>query len=321
MHDLGKLKSLSEWPAVRTSIEAAVAEIIGDIPKERVDLQLKIQDELSFPGYTRRRISYFVTDWERVSAWMFVPDGKDEVPAILCCHQTVPQGKDEPAGIEGDGMLAFARHYADLGYVTIAPDTLAAGDRVPHRNEPYDTRSFYKDFPRMSAIGKMIADHSRALDVLCETKRVDPARLGVIGHSLGAYNGLFLAGYDERVQCCVASCGFTRFADDRNPDRWVRDDGFVHLPKLKEAVEKKQYPFDWEHLLARVAPCPTLIVTALNDDTFSNTKSCAKAVKLAQNVYRLLGAPGALEQYTHSDGHCVTQNTLEIADDWFERWL
>lgn len=321
MHDLGKLKSLSEWPAIRSSIESAVGEIVGEIPKERVDLQLKIQDEMSFPGYTRKRISYFVTDWERVSAWLFVPEGKDEVPAVLCCHQTVPQGKDEPAGIEGDPKLAFARHYAELGYVTMAPDTIAAGDRVPHRHEPFDTRSFYKDFPHMSAIGKMVADHSRALDVLCETKRVDPARLGVVGHSLGAYNGLFLAGYDERVQCCVASCGFTRFADDRTPERWVRNEGFVHLPKLKEAVEKKRYPFDWEHLLARVAPCPTLIVTALNDDTFSNTKSCAKAVKLAKVVYRLLGAAGALDHYTHSDGHCVTPGVLEVADDWFERWL
>jgi len=321
MHDLGKLKSLAEWPAIRTSIETAVEAIVGEIPKDRVDLQLKTADELSFPGYSRKRISYFVTDWERVSAWLFVPDGKDEVPAILCCHQTVPQGKDEPAGIEGDPKLAFARHYAELGYVTIAPDSITAGDRVPHRLEPFDTRSFYKDFPRMSAIGKMVADHSRALDVLCETKRVDPARLGVVGHSLGAYNALFLAGYDERIQCCAASCGFTRFAEDRNPGRWVCDDGFVHLPKLKEVVEKKQFPFDWEHLLARVAPCPTLIVTALNDDTFSNTKSCAKAVKRAQTVYRLLGAPGALEQYTHSDGHRVTQETLDVVDDWFDRWL
>ncbi len=321
MHDLGKLKRLSEWPDVRASIETAVASVVGEIPKDRVDLQLKTLDELSFPGYTRRRVSYFVTDWERVQAWLFVPDGKDEVPAILCCHQTVPQGKDEPAGIEGDPKLAFARHFAEQGFVTIAPDTITAGDRVPLKYEPFDTRSFYKDFPKMSAIGKNVADHSRALDVLCETKRVDPARLGVVGHSFGGYNALFLAGYDDRVQCCVASCAFTRFAEDKKPERWVSDGGFVHLPKLKDAVQSKSYPFDWEHLLARIAPCPTLIATALNDDTFSNTKSCAKAVKHAQSVYRLLGAQDALEHYVHSDGHRVTQDTLDMMDDWFERWL
>ena len=321
MHDLGKLKGLSEWPAVRSSIEKAVTDMVGEIPKEKVELQLKTQDELSFPGFTRRRISYFVTEWERVSAWMFIPDGKDEVPAILCCHQTVPQGKDEPAGIEGDPRLAFARHYAELGYATIAPDCITAGERVPHRLEPYDTRSFYKDFPKLSAVGKMVADHVRALDAVCETKRVDPSRLGVVGHSLGAYNALFLAGYDERIQCCVASCGFTRFAEDKDPERWARDEGFVHLPRFKEALAKREYPFDWEHILALVAPCPTLLITALNDDTFSNTKSCAKAVKLAQTVYRLLGAPSALEHFTHSQGHAVTQEVLDVADDWLERWL
>jgi dienelactone hydrolase len=321
MHDLSKVKSLSDWPAVRTSIETAVAEVLGDIPKERADLQIKTMDEMSFPGYTRKRISYFVTDWERIQAWLFVPEGKDEVPAILCCHQAVPQGKDEPAGIEGDPRLALAKHFAEQGYITIAPDVITAGDRVPLRHEPFDTRSFYKDFPRMSAIGKMIVDHTCALDVLCETKRVDPARLGVAGHGLGGLNALFLAGYDERVQCCVASCAFTRFADDKDPGRWVREEGLLLLPQLKDAMLAKKYPFDWEHLLARVAPCPTLIVTALNDDTLSNTKSCAKSVKYAQSIYRLLGANGALEHYTHSAGHRVTQDTLDTMDDWFERWL
>ena len=49
MHDLGKLKSLTEWPEMRRSIEAAVAEIVGDIPQERVDLKVSLAEPETLP--------------------------------------------------------------------------------------------------------------------------------------------------------------------------------------------------------------------------------------------------------------------------------
>lgn len=321
MQDLSKLKSLSQWPNVRGAIEANVSNILGELPLERVELQLKVLDEVSFPGYSRRRVNYFVDEWERVSAWVFVPDGREEVPGILCCHQLAPQGKDEPAGISGDSTLAFAKRYAELGYVTLAPDCITAGERKPAGLPHYDTRSFYKEYPKMSVLGKMLLDHMCALDALSEVKRVDPARLGVIGHDLGGCNALLLAAFDQRVQCCISSCSFTRFADDKNVGRWAAENGFVLLPKLHEAIKKRSFPFDWEHILALAAPSPTLIISSSSDAVLSNPKSSEKAIKLARSVYKLLGAGDALDSYVHDAGHAVTSEVLERADDWFERWL
>ena len=321
MKDLAKATKLSEWRAFRGEIESAVLAVLGQLPKERLEPQVKVVDELQFPGYVRKRINYFVNDWERVSAWLFVPDGKDDQPAILCCHQTVPQGKDETAGLDGDSMLAFALHYADMGYVTLAPDCITAGDRIGPGLAPYDTKSFYKDHAAMSAMGKMLADHLCAIDVLCEVKCVDSARIGVIGHGLGGQNALFLEAFDERVQVGVASCGFTRFAADRKPERWARDRGFVYFPRLREAIERREFPFDWEHIMALAAPSPTLVIAALNDPCFPNTKSCEKAVAVAHGIYELLGASEALSIFTHNDGHRITADSLRAADDWFERWL
>jgi dienelactone hydrolase len=321
MQDLSKLKGLSEWPAVREKIEAAVRNVLGDMDTERVELQMKTLDETSFPGYTRRRVNYFVDEWERVTAWLFVPDGRDEAPGILCCHQAVPFGKDEPAGVRGDARMAIAKRYAEMGYFTIAPDCITAGERLSHGLQPYDTKSFYKDNPKKSALGKMLHDHTYALDALCDLKRVDPARLGVIGHGLGGTNALLLSAFDQRVQSCVSSCGFTRFSEDKNPGRWAGEDPFVQLPKLREAIDAKSFPFDWEHVLALIAPTPTLVVTSTNDEVLSNPKSCEKAVKSAKTMYKFLGATDALVQYTHQAGHALTPQALEQADDWFERWL
>jgi dienelactone hydrolase len=294
---------------------------MGKPPKNAIDLQVKIIEDLDIGGVSRQRINYFVDDWTRISAWLFVPDTRDEKPAIVCCHQMTAKGKDEPAGLEGDALMAFARHYAERGYVTIAPDCITAGERVSSSCKPYDTSSFYRDNPRQSVLGKMLFDHMRCVDVLEEMREVDSARVGVIGHDIGGYNALFLAAFDERVQACVSSCGFTPFAEDTQPDRWSGASEFVPLPKLAAAVAKGKYPFDWDELLALLAPSATFIVTALNDEVLSNTKNCAKAISQAQKVYKLLGALDALQNFTHKEGHTFTRDALDAADDWFDRWL
>ena len=86
-------------------------------------------------------------------------------------------------------------------------------------------------------------------------------------------------------------------------------------------MHDRKFPFDWEHILALVAPSPTLLQTALNDPCFPKTRSCGKAVELAREVYNLLGAPEAIENIRHSEGHRMTVEGLEAADDWFDRWL
>lgn len=319
--DLSKLKAPAAWPGMRQQVVASLAELLGPVSREKLDLQLKTVDEVEFRGYVRKRVNYFVDSWDRISAWLFVPDGKDEAPAILCCHSQCAGGKDEPAGLDGDSRLAFAQRYAEMGFITIAPDCVTTGDRISSKTRPYDSRNYYKDNPKASLAAKMLADHCRAIDALCEVKRVDSARIGVIGHGLGGMNALLLAAFDDRVQSCVASDAFTRFATDKDPERWFPEEGPVLIPKLRAHIDAGEYPLDWEHLLAMAAPSAVLILYSLSNSILSNPKSCEKAVTLASKVYKLLGAPGAIDQFAHHDGERVSAGTMEVADEWFERWL
>lgn len=321
MTDLIKAKTLGDWPKMRKEIASIVTGVLGSLPKERIEPQLKMVDEIQFTGYVRQRVSYFVSDWERIAAWLFIPDGAEELPVIICCHGMVPQGKDETAGLEGDPLLGFARHFAELGHVTIAPDCVATGDRVSRGKEPFNTNSCYKDYPKMSAQLKMISDYMCAVDAISELRCVDPSRIGVIGHGLGARNALLLSAYDERVQACVASCAFTRFEDDKQPERWIREDEYRLLPKLEEHIMKKKFPFDWEHILALVAPSPSLLINASKPRDGFNPKSTEKAVGIAKNIYKLLGAPKALDVFTHESYTSIDLESLDVADDWFARWL
>lgn len=321
MVELTKLKRLDDWLKVRREIEGAVEAVLGKITKESVDLQTKSTEELEFPGYVRTRINFFVDDWSRASAWLFVPDTPEQKPALLCLHQQTSYAKDEPAGIEGDANLAFARHYAEQGYVTLAPDCVTAGDRVSTGLQPFETSSYYKDNVELSVLGKMLIDHMRGVDVLLETDGLDEERIGVIGHGLGGVNALLLSAFDERVRCSVASCAFTRFSEDKDAARWARDDGFVMMPRLRQAIDKKDLPFDWEHVLALCAPSPTLLLTALNDNDLPNSKSCERAVSKARTVYKLLGEEHAIDNFSHKKGRGMSVEALHMADDWIQRWI
>jgi len=319
--DLSKIASAVAWGGSRAKIEASVREVLGFLPDKREEPQVKVIDEFAGPGYTRKRVNYFVDEWTRVSAWLFVPDGRDEMPGILCCHRAVPQAKEEMAGLAGDASMALAKHFAELGYVTLAPDCITAGERVSNRLGPYDTASFYRENPRMSLMGKMLLDHMRSVDAFAEVSQVDSARIGVAGHGLGGTNALLLAAMDDRVLVCAASCGFTRFEKDKEVSRWALEDGMVLLPGLRPHVEAGAYPFDWEHILAMAAPSALLVLSSLTDAEGSNPKSCQQAVNRASKVFKLLGAGGGIEHYAHDAGDRLTPEGMDLMDDWFDRWL
>jgi len=321
MQDLAKITSLTGWPEIRKSLETSFSSTLQMPSYENVDLQIRIAEENEVRGLTRRQIVFTLTETELAMAWLFLPEGREDVPGILCCHHETPYGKDECAGLEGNSRMAFAQHYAELGYVTLAMDMPTVNRRASSKREPYDTTAFYRENRKTSFAGKTLADHRRALDIFSEVKRVDPTRIGVIGHGIGGLNALLLSACDDRVQACVASCGFTRFATDKNAGIWPHIENTVLYPEIKKCASDKTFPFDWEHILALAAPTPLQIITSLSNSVHDNPKSCQKAVSSAAKIYKLLGAPGAIDHFTHHDGHVVAPETIEVADDWFERWL
>src|SRR5205814_2847072 len=83
--------------------------------------------------YVRKKLSYAAEKGARVPAWLLIPTGREgKLPAVLCLHQTVPVGKDEPAGLGKNESLRYAVHLAERGYVTLAPDYPSFGEY------PYD---------------------------------------------------------------------------------------------------------------------------------------------------------------------------------------
>jgi pimeloyl-ACP methyl ester carboxylesterase len=252
---------------------------MGDLPaKSSAPIDLRILEEESVGGIKRRKITFvsevLAGEPDRVSGYLLLPDRSRrtsrKTAAVLCLHQTTRIGKGEPAGVGGKPDLHYALELAQRGYVTLAPDYPNFGG--------YEFDSYSHEYA--SATMKGIVNHRRAIDLLQSLPEVDPDRVGVIGHSLGGHNALFLAAFDERVKVIVTSCGFTSFA------KYMKGDltGWSHkgyMPRIADqyAKDPKQMPFDFSDILISLAPRAVFINAPLRDDNFevSGVRDCVEA--------------------------------------------
>ena len=267
-----------EWEKERRLYLEALRELIGPWPAVRPALGARVLEEADFPKYVRYKVGFqslpsSAAYASEIRAWLFVPKtGQKPMPAIVALHQTVPQGKDEPAGVKGPhSWMAFARYYAELGYVTLAPDMIGYGERTAGGYERTgfelaDAAPILDKHRETTLLGLMLFDVSRSIDYLETRNEVDRARIGVIGHSQGGFLVNFVLGLEPRFRAGAASCGYGIFRKDKLfPERWAARNS-AYLPRLVfYKGDADALPFDFLHIMALAAPTPHLVQTALGD--------------------------------------------------------
>ena len=323
LRDLQQLPtSLDQWNEQRLLIRRAIRRSIGNPDPDPPALDLQTVAIEKLPTYERRLIEYTVADNDQVRAYLSLPrQRKRPLPAVLVLHQTTVEGKRESVGIAGEKSLAFADELAKRGYITLACDSITAGERIDDFG-PFDTRGHYLRYPDLSAMGKMLRDAQRAVDVLVQTNGVDVARLGVIGHSLGAEEALMLAAFDERIQATVASCGYATFAADSNPGRWARDHWFSYMPKLRPVLANGQLPpWDWGDVIRLVAPRAFYQHTTRDDAIFPESESAFAAAEAARAIWKLYDRPDRLVNKLNPGGHAVSPDVKNDIYRWLDETL
>jgi dienelactone hydrolase len=286
--DAGKLcvRTADDWAKQRRAIVASVEKVMGKLPDRSTfpPLAVKMEGRAEQDGFSRLSITYQTEEGERVPAYLLLPNNLPadrRAPAMIALHQTTKYGKKEVAGEAGNPNLAYAKELAQRGYVVLAPDYPSYGDY------PYD----FKKSKYASGCMKAIVNHMRGNDLLQARPEVDPKRIGVIGHSLGGHNAIFLGVFDERIKVVVSSCGWCPFRDSlasQRPDGWNQD---VYMPRITAVYHGKfeELPFDLGDLPATLAPRAFFSNSPTGDEWFA-AAGVQRIEPKTRDVFNLFGA-------------------------------
>jgi len=306
------------WTKRRGELRNGFLELIRDGAKpKRPSLDLQIEETVRIDdAYERLSITYQVEADERAHAYLGLPlkDGSTKLPAVVALHGTTAEGTLQTAGLGGDPDKAFLDQLCRRGFAVIAPEHFVSGRRIPPEG-PYETGRFYRKHPEWTAVGKFTFEHSIAIDVLEAFDRVDPSRIGCMGHSLGGHGTYFLAAYDARIRAAVCNCGGANFRANPEVMSFARDHWYVYFGHLRETLlAGKLPPIDIHEIIALIAPRAYLDIFGLNDGNKEVQHRRTDLLNRVSNIYELLGQPENFAYFAHAGGHSYKPESRSLAE-------
>ncbi|QDT34677.1 Alpha/beta hydrolase family protein [Thalassoglobus polymorphus] len=311
------VKTKSDWEKRRKQIIAGMEEAMGPLPDRSnlVPLAIEAVERTQGDGYRRTTVTFAADKNDRVPADIYYPDPLPEgkkVPGVIALHPTGAQGKRIVAGDGPRPNRQYAVELAQRGYVVVAPDYPSFGDY-----KDYDFES--DDY--VSGTMKGIFNHMRCVDLLEATASVDPERIGVIGHSLGGHNAMFVGAFDDRIDVVVTSCGWTPFHDyyEGNIKGWTSN-RYMPLLQEKYGLDPDKVPFDFYEVVASLAPRAFFSSSPKEDSNFE-INGVKKAIPRALGVYSLFDATDNLKVVYPDCDHDFPTETREQAYEFIDKAL
>ncbi len=238
--------------------------------------------------------------------------------------------------------LAWANELAKRGYAVLVPDTFTFGSRrvlisdtLPEIHRGISDPGPDEQSDKVDAYNRWAGEHEHimakslfsagtswpgitvredqtALSILSARPEVNPERLGCAGLSGGGLRTVYLAGLDERINCCVCVGFMTTWKDQ------VLHKSFTHTWMTFVPLTARDMEFP--EILGLRAPKPALVLHCTSDPLFTNSE-VEKCGQILKDVYHRAGASDAFKYSFYTGGHKFDAAMQQEAFQWFDKWL
>ena len=312
-----------QFEAWKAGFRDVVARCLEPFPGP-VDLNPEVIEVVDEGDYRREKVVFDSEPDMSVVAYVLVPNDVkpgDRRPAILAAHGH-GSGKDDVCGI-GHGEAGridrirdlnydYARQFALRGYVVIAPDWRAFGERRTGGDKPgKDVCDMLQDKAILfgdNLLTLNVWDARCAVDYLQSRPEVDPDRIGCAGLSYGGTMTLFATVFDERIRCAVVSGYLNRF------ESFAIGKGHFCGAQLPPGLLRHG---EMEDVACLIAPRPLLIESGTDDLVFPIDAS-REASDTVRRAYAAAGVPERFDVDEFEGAHAWSGAK---AYDWMDRWL
>ncbi|HEY0456961.1 MAG TPA: prolyl oligopeptidase family serine peptidase [Verrucomicrobiae bacterium] len=310
--DGNPLKKSEQWQTRRAEIHAYWDKLLGPWPPLISHPRMETLSVAETDGITHKRVSLPIAPNQSAEGWLLLPQGRGPFPAVF-----VPYYEPETSVGKGKEPLRdFGLQLAKRGFVT-----LSIGSPGGDARKPPQTRSQPLYF-----LAYVSANCANALASL---PQVDPARIGIAGHSYGGKWAMFSAAFSDKFACGVWSDPGIVFDEKRsNVNYWEpwylgfdanrsRKPGVVTPENPRTGAYKTlmEEGHDLTEVLALMAPRPFLVSGGSED-----RPERWMPLNRVREVYELLSQTNRVAM-TNRPNHTPTEESNEVIYEFFECFL
>lgn len=314
-YDGRPVRTPAEWQVRRQEILTTWHTMMGEWPpvNEKPEVEYLAQEHRD--NFTQYKIRFEIAPGHPNTGYLLIPDAAKpdhQTPAVLVVYYDPETG----VGLKGQDR-DFARALAKRGFVTFS---------VGHDYSLYYPNREKAEIQPLSALAYGAAN---AYHVLANRPEVDPARVGVVGHSYGGKWAMFASCLYDKFACAAWSDGGIVFNEARTGvnywEPWYL--GYAGPDFRKRGLITKENPaaglyprlvkegYDLHELHALMAPRPFLVSGGAEDRPRQ-----WRALNHSVAVNKLLGYENRVAM-TNREKHGPNPESNEQMYQFFEYWL
>jgi dienelactone hydrolase len=307
------------------------------IDRPKVPAAPAVEPPTTVDGLIQQKFSFAAEAGPRVPGVLLKPaNASGRHPVVICLHGT---------GGNKESQLEFMKALALSGIMGVAIDARYHGLRSKTGTGSGEyvnaILQAFRDGKEKPFFFDTVWDVMRLIDYLETRDDVDPRKIGLFGISKGGIETYLTAAVDPRVAVAVPCIGVESFSWAVDNDSWQSRIGTVQVAfdtAAKESGVKNPGAafvrtfyarvapgldgrFDGPAMVPLIAPRPLL---SINGDIDPRTplpgvELCAEA---ARTAYKAAKAEDRfMLRIQPQTGHRVLPQSLNLARDWFVRWL